>query len=347
MIAAFFLFAALGHAQEAVVGTELPVSYEGIKRQVMDLAHRRQRSQAIQEAAIVYREMVSSFKAKQIVHAEEMSQRLDELLADPILPESFVKKMQAKHERFLARVYGPLDLADVPEDETVSEEDFTAIQKEVRQQSSSRVVPQPMAVEVKAPIVSLQSESKPQVLEQPEFKTKTTPQAKKPEKILRETAPVAAPAAPPAVADGSVSAEAERARRMEKSLASAASVGYQMTSEEVKHYLALYEEERQKKGGELKQEFERKVEILYADGVEFYKKNAYRFAYDILNEVEKVKPDYKMTRQYLSELKHYFELVEEEKPSTKIMNEDRREFIIQELDQYGNEVQKSGKKGGP
>ncbi|HSV44006.1 MAG TPA: hypothetical protein VLJ10_05565 [Candidatus Bathyarchaeia archaeon] len=345
MVGIVFLMVSPGQAQDTAVGTESPASYKGVKQQVMDLAHRRQRSQTIQDVAMVYREMVSSFKAKQIVHAEEMSQRLDELLADPILPDSFVKKMQAKHERFLKRVYGPLDLADVPEDETISEADFAAIQQEARQKSVRRVAPQSTAVEMtNDPVVSDQPESRPQILEKPQPKIKTVSQAKKPDRMLRETASVAAQAEPAAV-DASVSTEAKRAQRIEKSLASAASAGYQMTPEEVKHYLALYQEERQKKVEELKKEFERKVDILYSDGVEFYKKNAYRFAYDILNEVEKVKPDYKMTRQYLSELRHYFELVEEEKPSTKIMNEDRQEFIGEELDQYVTEVPDERKRG--
>ena len=336
MILIFPLLMIVSYAQIfPVKGKEQPPVYEE-KAQILEREQRTRRSQVIQETARIYREMVSSYKARHIVHAEELSGRLENLLADPSLPESFVERMTKKHMAFLTRVYGesPALRIDVPDD-YISDEEMKQIQEAVLKEG--KAVPTGAAVELKK-MDQDKRQQRNEIREQKKVLREQRRQDRLAEKDEARAARLQ-------------KLEEKKARRLKKSenprtvskqkvdqnhqQLKLKEIDHQLKTvtgtkeiktsvvtkvidmeqnalnlkrDEIDRYLRLYQEEMAVSRSGLREEFLIKIEALYQDGLEFLKRKAYQFAHDVLTEVEKLSPDYKKTRSYLSELEQYFRI---------------------------------------
>lgn len=332
-------------------GTEDPASYGREKERIIAREERVRRSQAIQEVARVYRQMVAAYKANRILNAEEMSQQLDQLLADPILPVAFSERIQKKHETFLQRVYSDSGRVkmDVPTDD-ISEEEFEKIQQAVSVQKQADVSTdsfKEQAVEVEAPLKEsvIPEEQRAQTLqdrlaqkearrqerialrEERHQKKQALREKRKKERLENTAVPLveddtdsqAKPDKELIAAEkklDSINKEI-KSRQIEapasgdsayKRLANLQEKALDLKKEEVDQYVRLYREQLKREQQSLQETFLVKIDNLYKDGVEFFQGNAYQFAYDVFLEVEKLHPDYKMTRNYLSQLEDYFRL---------------------------------------
>jgi len=325
-----------------VQGTEEPAFYGKDKERILAREERARRSRTIQAVARVYREMVAAYKANRILHAEAMSQELDMLLDDPVLPGAFSERMRTKQENFLARVYGESGRIkmDVPTDD-ISAEEILKIRQEagIKNDAVERAVPQ-VKTQVKAVVkeqdqvkiqprdgVNDRAQEKAQrvqervqrnaarrqeraalkeerrrkkiALRQEKEKQRLARAAEQAEKKSAATdraGQLKQPSVPPEARDAIGRSAALRAAALD------------LKQEEADHYVNLYQEEMQREREALQAAFAEKIEGLYRDGVEFYERRAYQFAYDVFLELEKLSPDYQETRRYLSELDHRFRI---------------------------------------
>ncbi|MEW5895020.1 MAG: hypothetical protein AB1650_04610 [Candidatus Omnitrophota bacterium] len=361
LAAAAALFFSLGTAASFSQSADAGTSMESETRKLREKEERACRSQAIQETARIYREMVASYKARQIVHAEELSQRLDDLLADPVLPEDFARRIHKKQEAFLKRVYSSNSLVaiDVPVDQ-VSDDEIKVIQEVI--QDSEKVPLNKVKDEEDIIDPGRRKQELKMKKKQESLARKAALKAERlAEKEKRKADALAKKEAGKAVRLAKKKAlEAERQARLEKrklkqtqetvSL-SENNAGTETRSEEalqrlkkvdsqlekiiveqetkqtvvtraiasqqkaldlkkdeVERYVRLYQEDLIRMKKELHEEFLNKIESLYLDGLEFFDKKAYQFAYDVLTEVEKLSPDYKATRRYMADLERQLNL---------------------------------------
>lgn len=325
-----------------VQGTEEPAFYGKDKERILAREERARRSRTIQAVARVYREMVAAYKANRILHAEAMSQELDMLLDDPVLPGVFSERMRTKQENFLARVYGESGRIkmDVPTDD-ISAEEILKIRQEagIKNDAVESAVPQ-VKTQVKAVVkeqdhvkiqprdgVNDRAQEKAQrvqervqrnaarrqeraalkeersrkkiALRQEKEKQRLARAAEQAEKKSAATdraGQLKPPSVPPEARDAIGRSAALRAAALD------------LKQEEADRYVNLYREEMQREREALQAAFAEKIEGLYRDGVEFYERRAYQFAYDVFLELEKLSPDYQETRRYLSELDHRFRI---------------------------------------
>jgi len=321
-----------------VQGTEEPAFYGKDKERILAREERARRSRTIQAVARVYREMVAAYKANRILHAEAMSQELDMLLDDPVLPGAFSERMRTKQENFLARVYGESGRIkmDVPTDD-ISTEEILKIRQEagIKNDAVERAVPQ-VKTQVKAVVkeqdqvkiqprdgVNDRAQEKAQRVQERVQRNAARRQEKmalreerrqkkialRQEKEKQRLARAAEQAGKKSSADQlngpAVPPEARDAIGRSAALRAAA---LDLKQEEADRYVTLYREEMQREREALQAAFAEKIEGLYRDGVEFYERRAYQFAYDVFLELEKLSPDYQETRRYLSELDHRFRI---------------------------------------
>jgi hypothetical protein len=339
----FFVQGASAWAQ--LSGTEDPASYGREKERLIAREERVRRSQTIQEVARVYRQMVAAYKANRILNAEEMSQQLDQLLADPILPAAFSDRIQTKHATFLQRVYGDSGRVkmDVPTDD-ISEEEFKKIRRAVNSQKQTDVSTDSFkdsAVDVKSPLTEsvTREEQRMQALqdrlaqkearrqerialrEERYQKKQALREKRKNERLVNTAVPLAVDSRDSqARSDKGLVADQKKlkSRQVEAPVASGDSAykrlanlqekALDLKKEEVDRYVRLYREQMKQEQQALQETFLVKIDNLYKDGVEFFQGNAYQFAYNVFLEVEKLHPDYKKTRNYLSQLEDYFRL---------------------------------------
>jgi len=104
--------------------------------------------------------------------------------------------------------------------------------------------------------------------------------------------------------------------------------------DEIERYVRLYKEEMGREKKELEEEFGKRIENLYQDGIEFYNQKAYRFSLDVFNEMEKISPNYKETRAYLAELKRYFLLQRTMMSRPSLQDPQRQQVISNALDEH-------------
>ncbi len=298
---------------QTLSGTEPPAVYGEEKERVIARERKTRTSRAIQDVAQTYRQMVSAYKAGHIVHAEETSQHLDQLLEDDALPTSFAARMRKKHERFLERVYGesgPLRI-DVPSDE-ISDEEFQMIQTTVEStdhqmpaRATRPLVHEEVQQNIAIPAMDKKAEQAARrQKKQDEEKLQRAMQQKEAEAAKERLSQV----------DEQLRQRQDAARlsrvndSVESRVADLERAALDLKREEVDQYIHRYREQMQNEQESLQASFLEKVDALYQDGVEFYQKNAYYFANDVFTEVEKLRPDYKMTRQYLADLENHFRL---------------------------------------
>lgn len=393
----FFSAVQTGFAQSDLHGSEDPAVYGREKAKILAREERSRRSQTIQEVAQTYREMVSSYKAKRIIRAEELSQKLDALLDDPVLPESFALKIRHKQQRFLRRIYGDDSNMRVEvQVDDVSDEEVVQIQQVLKEGEGSPAIGQPefLAQEMAEDsqdidLLALRRAEK-EAVKQKRFEEKerrkqekaalkearrqeiiarrkkrrdeysARKEKKKAERLVRlearrnkknikdgfagagegselETKPVAAIEQNiDAVAKDMDDAQLAKRREVQtEKLLEYQKEFLDLERKEVDRYVRLYKEEMKEQKRSLEEEFSRRVDSLYQDGIEFFEKKAYHFSYDVLREVEELHPNYKMTRQYLAELERSFKLNLNTDVSMSSTGRLQREQLIAEfLDTY-------------
>ncbi len=360
-VAAFITHAVItaGHVraeQSSVLDPKLPAAdYGSQKKQVQDRAQRLKQSQLVQDVSSTYREMVASFKARQIEHAEELSQELDNLLDDPLLPVAFAEKMRKKQQNFLERVYGKEDrlITEIPVDK-ITDEELPAIRERMSpQRKISEVLPASGEVMVEsgqAPTVSLAA-SEPAQPEPKKKKEKKAKQQKISSKEKLATEEVQQTALPKTTAETRRDHENDRQtalkqrKQAEEDLRKYADQSREgeadgllqvqrLASEErqqkIDNFLKKYRSEMMVRRKDLQTEFDLRIEELYRDGMEFYKNRAYRMAWDLLSEVERLSPGYKDVRRVLDSIRIY---VEEE------LAHERQQEISSVLDEYQQSAQ--------
>ena len=331
-------------AQDQIQGTEPPAVYKQ-KKEILKREERVKRSEAIQKAARLYRGMVSSYKARRVIHAEELSRQLEECLDDPLLPESFARRLRDKQQNFLHRLYAdetPVKI-DVPADD-ISGQEIERIREAVieKQPSVSAAI-----IETEKPAdkilskeelrrkrmeekrkqreeklalkekrrqekIARQQERRQEDLKRKQ-KKKEEREAERQAKIQKQAKTQQKPKSPdtvsgsPANAGGQDEKTARRQEIQHQTLLEYQKKFLELERAEVQRYMQLYKDEIKEKREQMKKEFDVKIEMLYQDGMEFLEQKAYHFAFDILQAVEQLKPDYKMTRPYLKELGDYFQ----------------------------------------
>ncbi len=360
-VAAFITLAVVtaGYAwaeQSSVLDPKLPAAdYGSQKKQVQDRAQRLKQSQLVQDVSSTYREMVASFKARQIEHAEELSQELDGLLDDPLLPAAFAEKMRKKQQNFLERVYGKEDrlITEIPVDK-ITDEELPAIRERMSPQKEAAAV-LPASEEGKiageqAPAVSL-AVSEPLQPEPKKKKEKKTKQQKISAEEKLATEKVQQTVLPKSTAETRRDHENDRQaalkqrKQAEEELKKYADQSREeeadgllkvqrLASEErqqkIDNFLKKYRSEMMVRRKDLQTEFDLRIEELYRDGMEFYKNRAYRMAWDLLSEVEHLSPGYKDVQQVLGSIRIY---VEEE------LAHERQQEISSVLDEYQQSAQ--------
>jgi hypothetical protein len=81
---------------------------------------------------------------------------------------------------------------------------------------------------------------------------------------------------------------------------------------------------------ELKEKLTLEVESLYQDGAEFYKTQQWTLAKNVFVEVDKLWPNYKLTRNYLESIDQNLS----DQQAQKISSKSREEKIKEALDAY-------------
>lgn len=378
-------------AQEDLRGTETPAVYGQKKQRILQRQERAKRSKTIQEVARAYREMVSSYKAKRIIRAEEMSQKLDVLLEDPILPEAFSNKMARKQRNFLKRIYGgkiPAKM-DVPVD-AVSDAEIREIQyavkeetgkgvglgillqnaginslshKEIKKQQAEvrkreRLLKRQRRKDEKAELKKVRYEEKAALKESHRVAALARKRKKKSERLARiedkknrkgqkrnasheisdiQEVRIDLEENVKVVNEKKISSAAQTLDVLEANNRKARKIqrlrAYQqelldLERNEIDRYVQLYQKEMENKKSILQEELSKKIDLLYQDGVEYYEKKAYYFSRDVLFEVEKLQPDYKLTRQYLAELEMHFKFKTKRITGYSLKDDSERQQVI-------------------
>ncbi len=360
-----FSLSPMALAQQDVRGTEEPAVYQE-KDAILAKQRRVHRSQTIQGVARLYREMVSSYKARRVIHAEALSQELDTVLDNPILPDAFAKKMRIKHHNFLTRIYGDQSNVqiDVPVD-GVSDEEVAQIQQTMAEKKGEAdvvVLPQIhrdgktviSAATSKEVAAQLRIDEKKRIREERRAEKEKKRQEKiaarqkrceqrleqlKAKKAKKNSEPINVAGLNRAERDESqlnqdIALEKRSALQAQKLLE------YQdeyldLKSEEVDRYVRLYKQAMKKREEILKKDFLVKIDSLYQDGIDFFGKKAYRFAHEVFIEVEKLEPGYKLTHRYLKELKRYFQLdLFSKGKKSPVDASERNQLIVESLDAH-------------
>lgn len=295
-------------AQENLKGTEDPVSYGSQKQRILERQENLRRSQAIQNVAQTYREMVSAYKAKRIVYAEEMSQKLTRLLEDPMLPRVFAGKMARKQNAFLEKVYGDHRYLtmDVPVDKFADGE-IEAIQE---------VLDEKMPVE--------------QDRVKKSFDTELVKTGSRSEAVKINGAEMIPQISEQKNNEPIIDREVQKDKRLYEYQQKL----FDMDRGDIDHYVALYEQDQRQRKESLSQEFDEKIDLLYQEGASLFQKRSYRFAREILTEVESLRPDYKLTRQFLAQLEKYFKYETERSVVFSDNGDVRQKMISDALDSY-------------
>ncbi len=322
-----------------------PANYGVKKKQVQDKAERLKRSQLIQEVSSTYREMVASFKARQVEHGEDLSQKLDALLEDPLLPPDFAEKIRLKQQNFLERVYGKeVQLAaDIPVDR-ITDEELPAIRERMPEQKNFAVETPKMQVneelieknpqetlnaDIKAAVVTDRSPSEEEEKERgvPVKNSRNAVQSRKDYEQDRQSAVKQRQQAEQelekytqGLRDGQ---DADGLTKLQREALAG-------RKEKIDVFLKKYRSEMTSRRKDLQSQFELRIEELYRDGVEFYENKAYRTAWDLLSEVEELSPGYKDARRILDSIRMY---VDEE------LAHERQQEIADILDQYQQSTQ--------
>ncbi len=396
-----------------------PADYGVKKRQIQDKAERLRRSQLIQDVSSTYREMVASFKARRIEHGEELVQKLDGLLDDPLLPQNFSGRIRIKQQNFLTRIYGrDVELAaDFPVDKIADEElpairqrmpsgktledvlpeHAAAIQdaekpqedvkatkraekarfKKEKKEKAEKQAADKKALAAKAAADALVAAKTAETITVPaSAKKKARFKKEKKEKAEKQAVDIKALDAKVVAAESlaveagktagrtvpvpDVQGVAQSRKEHEKDLQAVLSQREQaqkdlekysqelkggqkddaltevqsralgLRQEKIDNFLKKYRSEIMVRRKDLQTQFDLRIEELYRDGVEFYESHAYRTAWDLLSEVEKLNPGYKDTRHILDAMRIY---VDDE------LTHERRGEISDLLDQYQQNVQ--------
>ncbi len=336
-----FVGAGPGFAQAPVA------DYGARKEKVLRETEHRQRSELISQVSRTYREMVSSFKAKSVEHGEEMSLELSRLLEDPLLPAEFAARIRHKQARFLDRVYGRQTqaLLDFPVDDELRDEEVQAIQARLdgpRPQSpvaSALVTPaDPMGDEAKG--FEDGDVRQRERAERREEKRRVREADRREVRHQKEAARLAR-AAERAAKKTARKAERDQTRQKKRLGEASSAAQTDQAEQELDAYLAetrsahraadqklteietkmmenrqavvdefvrKYRSELMARRKDLKAKFDDQLEALYEDGVALYKNKAYRKAWDILSEVERIQPDYKKTRSYLASIEPFIRI---------------------------------------
>ncbi len=344
-----------------------PADYGAQKKQVQDKAERLRRSQLIQEVSSTYREMVASFKARQVEHGEDLSQKLDALLDDPLLPADFAEKIRVKQQNFLERVYGKeVQLAaDIPVDR-ISDEELPAIRERMPDfPKPAEVVPGRisaggLAVEKTGETTENAQLPKQKANEgliekkrQEALSADIEAAAVRDKGLSGKTADAVVPAGDPLSAvqsrkdyeedrQAAVKQRQQAEQELEKytqgvrdgqdadGLTKLQREALAGRKEKIDAFLKKYRSEMTARRKDLQSQFDLRIEELYRDGVEFYEKKAYRTAWDLLSEVEELSPGYKDARRILDSIRMY---VDEE------LAHERQQKIGDLLDQYQQSIQ--------
>lgn len=394
-------------AQDQARGTEQPVVYAE-KDRILKKEQRQRRSQAIQEVAILYREMVASYKAKRIVRAEELSQKLDALLTDSVLPKVFAKKMQRKQQAFLERIYDGRDdsrmevsvdevsdhevdeiknaveigaeketdanpsmvskeaLASERVEQTQQTQEIQEIQEELETQEKKEILKKERDLARQRKIeerqrkrqekimvkeqrrqekIARREQRRQKILEEREERKRQKEQAQKLKDLSGNPAEVLKQDSAQAPQSKNVEKQSDNGKEKVDTKQRGAVQVHKlldnqekflgMEQKEIDRYVDLYYKEMKARKEKLMKRLVEKIDTLYEDGLEFYQRKAYYFAYDIFQEVEKLEPDYKLTRQYLKELERYFSFGPNNNlPRSSSQRSKRDRVISNTLDSY-------------
>ncbi len=339
------------HAAE-VSGTEEPQDYGPEKQRILEKQQRMRRSELIQKTARLYRQMVASYKAKRISHAESVSAELTDILDDPLLPEKFADKIRRKQDAFLTRVYethadhyldlktdemSDRELAEVREEIDPSEyaqaeknnkpSDAEIRRRRAQQREDARAekkrLRQERAAEKKRQREEAIARKKAKREDRLAEKNTRRQEAQARREMLRtekeqnknkanDNSASSDPEQDLIAMNRSAATEQDALNQQldkigqdnpDDKLFQLQREAYTVRQKRVDGFIDEYRRHLRKTASEKEQELSRRIESLYHDALEFYRANAYRLSYDLLSEIEKIQPDYKLTRRYLKDLR--------------------------------------------
>jgi len=268
----------LAEAQEDSLEKEERIAKK--REKILNREQRKKQKEVMRKANKMYRELSGGYKAGRFDFARDRIAELTEIIEDPVLSSAYQKKMEERivvaQER-LARYEG--------------QEESEKLQTKVKQQEGTEAPDVNAKEDARQARIHKKEKLKQQKLREKEARR----QAKAKKQAEREKKKLA-------VIEAKKKKEEDLLRQEEEEQALIVKVPDSVRKYSHGKDLLVRKNKLKKQRVRLKQKLAKGVARLYKGAVDLYQQGFLDMAEDLFIEVDKLWPDYKKTREYLSEI---------------------------------------------